>query len=144
MALLPLLYDPVRAASVPCCDASGSVAIDMRATPILTSYRPPRRRRRAAMTALLVVVLGAVAAALLIVAFGESRESDRGRMAGLPPVSAVFAPRWLVATGGGSPPSPVSPSRGAVLRAGSDPHALPGNVLIADRGNNRLVEVSPG
>jgi DNA-binding beta-propeller fold protein YncE len=36
-----------------------------------------------------------------------------------------------------------SPSPPAVLRAGSDPRALPGNVLIADRGNNRLLEVSP-
>ncbi|HEY4748557.1 MAG TPA: kelch repeat-containing protein, partial [Steroidobacteraceae bacterium] len=38
---------------------------------------------------------------------------------------------------GGSPPSP------AILRPGSDPRVLPGNVLIADRGNNRLVEVTP-
>ena len=29
------------------------------------------------------------------------------------------------------------------MRAGSDPRVLPGNVLIADRDNNRLLEVSP-
>jgi DNA-binding beta-propeller fold protein YncE len=29
------------------------------------------------------------------------------------------------------------------LRPGSDPRALPGNVLIADRANNRLLEVTP-
>ena len=29
------------------------------------------------------------------------------------------------------------------LRAGSDPNVLPGGVLIADRDNNRLLEVSP-
>jgi hypothetical protein len=36
-----------------------------------------------------------------------------------------------------------SPSPAAVLRAGSDPRVLPGDVLIADRGNNRLLEVTP-
>jgi DNA-binding beta-propeller fold protein YncE len=39
--------------------------------------------------------------------------------------------------GGSASPPP------AVLRAGSDPRVLPGNILIADRGNNRLLEVSP-
>lgn len=32
---------------------------------------------------------------------------------------------------------------GPNLQPGSNPAALPGNVLIADRGNNRLIEVSP-
>ncbi len=32
---------------------------------------------------------------------------------------------------------------GSALRPGSDPSVLPTNVLIADRGNNRLLEVSP-
>ncbi|HEV7585977.1 MAG TPA: PQQ-binding-like beta-propeller repeat protein [Solirubrobacteraceae bacterium] len=43
--------------------------------------------------------------------------------------------------------APLAPSPGAVatanLRPGSDPSVLPGPVLIADRDNNRLVEVSP-
>jgi hypothetical protein len=34
-------------------------------------------------------------------------------------------------------------SAGGNLRAGSDPSVLPGPVLIADRDNNRLLEVSP-
>ncbi len=36
-----------------------------------------------------------------------------------------------------------SGARGTTLRAGSDPGVLPGPVLIADRDNNRLLEVSP-
>jgi outer membrane protein assembly factor BamB len=35
------------------------------------------------------------------------------------------------------------PSPTPLLRAGSDPRVLPGNVLIADKANNRLVEVTP-
>jgi hypothetical protein len=34
-------------------------------------------------------------------------------------------------------------SPGGELRAGSDPGVLPGGVLIADRDNNRLLEISP-
>jgi DNA-binding beta-propeller fold protein YncE/N-acetylneuraminic acid mutarotase len=34
-------------------------------------------------------------------------------------------------------------AQGTTLRAGSDPGVLPGPVLIADRDNNRLLEVSP-
>lgn len=37
-------------------------------------------------------------------------------------------------------PMPPTPS---TLRAGSDPSALPGDVLIADKANNRLLEVTP-
>jgi outer membrane protein assembly factor BamB len=37
-------------------------------------------------------------------------------------------------------PEALEPSR--LLRAGSDPSVLPGNVLIADKANNRLIEIS--
>src|SRR5207247_8285351 len=40
-------------------------------------------------------------------------------------------------SGGSKPGGP------ALTRPGSNPGALPGNVLIADRGNNRLLEVDP-
>ncbi len=39
--------------------------------------------------------------------------------------------------------APVSPSDQGNLAAGSDPSVLPGPVLIADRGNNRLLIVDP-
>lgn len=44
--------------------------------------------------------------------------------------------------------APASPTatpvgRSGLLRPGSEPGVLPGNVLIADRGNDRLIEVSP-
>ena len=32
---------------------------------------------------------------------------------------------------------------GALTRPGSDPSVLPGDLLIADRGNNRLLELDP-
>ena len=41
------------------------------------------------------------------------------------------------------PASARGRSSGGNLRAGSDPSVLPGPVLIADRDNNRLLEVSP-
>jgi outer membrane protein assembly factor BamB len=40
-------------------------------------------------------------------------------------------------------PRPKEMATSSLLRPGSDPSVLPGNVLIADKGNNRLVEVSP-
>ena len=43
----------------------------------------------------------------------------------------------------GGSASAHSRSSGGELRAGSDPGVLPGPVLIADRDNNRLLEVSP-
>jgi DNA-binding beta-propeller fold protein YncE len=44
---------------------------------------------------------------------------------------------------GHSPPTADSRPRVQYLRAGSNPSVLPGPVLIADRDNNRLLEVSP-
>ena len=46
------------------------------------------------------------------------------------------------------PPKRTSPGKSrprghGALRPGSDPSALPGNVLIADKANNRLIEVDP-
>jgi outer membrane protein assembly factor BamB len=40
-------------------------------------------------------------------------------------------------------PRPATMATTPLLRPGSDPSVLPGNVLIADKANNRLIEVSP-
>ena len=43
-----------------------------------------------------------------------------------------------------TPPTSISgATRGGFLASGSDPSALPGPLLIADEGNNRLVEINP-
>ena len=43
-----------------------------------------------------------------------------------------------------TPPTSISgAARGGFLASGSDPSALPGPLLIADEGNNRLVEINP-
>ena len=40
-------------------------------------------------------------------------------------------------------PRPKSMETTSLLRTGSDPSVLPGNVLVADKHNNRLVQISP-
>ncbi|MBV9533776.1 MAG: hypothetical protein JO321_00010 [Solirubrobacterales bacterium] len=40
-------------------------------------------------------------------------------------------------------PRPTAMATSSLLRPGSDPSVLPGDVLIADKANNRLLEVSP-
>ena len=70
---------------------------------------------------------------------------------------AVACGSWLISSGRGRPASaerqsPTSFARGArrqdattsALQPGSDPAALPGPILVADRGNDRLVEIDPG
>jgi hypothetical protein len=47
------------------------------------------------------------------------------------------------AQAGRAPAGERRPSGGGALQPGSDPGVLPGPVLIADRDNNRLIEVSP-
>jgi hypothetical protein len=88
------------------------------------------RRRLVALAILLGLCTGVALAA-----------SDDGRR-GKPTASGD--PRALAAGR-----SPVGPARDGSsrptgnLRPGSDPSVLPGPVLIADRDNNRLIEVSP-
>src|ERR1039458_7882494 len=74
------------------------------------------RRRLVAVT---VTVASLAALIALVQGLGSHARGDRA-------VHVGYAPR----------------SRGE-LRAGSDPSVLPGPVLIADRDNNRLLEVSP-
>jgi len=91
-------------------------------------------RRKALAT---VTLVGALAAAIVLLQ-GLTSPST-----GNPPVQAEGpvhprqrVPRRLPASARSVPP-------GGNLRGGSDPGVLPGPVLIADRDNNRLLEVSP-
>jgi DNA-binding beta-propeller fold protein YncE len=84
--------------------------------------REIRRRRLVAMT-----VAVAVLAALIVLVQGHGSPSRGNPAARRGASSGVSAD----ARAGGS------------LRPGSDPSVLPGPVLIADRDNNRLLEVSP-
>ena len=80
--------------------------------------------------ALLLVVGVAVAAS-----DGDPRDGGRtgaGTGSGVPGAQA-----------GRAPAGERRPSGGGALQPGSDPGVLPGPVLIADRDNNRLIEVSP-
>jgi DNA-binding beta-propeller fold protein YncE len=91
------------------------------------------RRRLVALAILLGLSAGVAVAA-----------SDDGRPGGAR--TAAGAPRALAAgrsrlEPGGSGSGSGGPAGN--LRPGSDPSVLPGPVLIADRDNNRLVEVSP-
>lgn len=94
------------------------------------------RRRRAGALAVLLVLVMAVAIA--------SGEDDDRRGAGIDP-----APQERVVTARGQTPGARHHREGGSsgvsgnLLAGSDPSVLPGPVLIADRDNNRLLEVSP-
>ncbi len=80
-------------------------------------------RRR--LTAIAVTVASLTALIVLVQGLGSPSRGD----------SADHA-------GGGSK-SARNQQAGANLRVGSDPGVLPGPVLIADRDNNRLLEVSP-
>jgi outer membrane protein assembly factor BamB len=94
------------------------------------------------------VALGTLAAiiAMAAIASGEDQDGQRRDDRSSPGASARTG-----AGGWGAPaasPAPPSGSRGlaragANLVPGSDPSVLPGPVLIADRDNNRLLEVAP-
>jgi hypothetical protein len=84
-----------------------------------------RRRRRAIA---MLAGLELIAASILTFAVLAPNE----------PVGGPSGPR-VDATS----PAPTTRPEGGTLAPGSDPAVLPGPVLIADRGNNRLVEVDP-
>src|SRR5436190_1157944 len=75
----------------------------------------------------------AIGAALIAVAVFYV-DPDPDRADGPPPVPSAHAHA--------AKSHPRFRARGH-LRPGSDPSVLPGNVLIADRGNDRLIEVDP-
>ena len=92
--------------------------------------RRPRRRRHLLRLALLPAIAAvAIAAAELGDTDADSAGTDPGHQPATP-TAAIPAPDPT------KPPDPLT-------RPGSDPSALPGNVLIADKANNRLLEVDP-
>lgn len=115
--------------------------------------RPRVRRRRAiAIVALAVVLAGAASAgAMLGSSSSTSRRaaSDRGGARSAhqehPSGGARAASRGQPATSRRSArrSGAAAAAAGPNLAPGSNPSVLPGPVLIADRNNDRLVEVSP-
>jgi len=91
-----------------------------------------RRRRVLALGVLAALAVGLVALASALVGGGSGRRANVGSSAG----------SSAAGTGGGSGAAARSASAGD-LQPGSDPGVLPGPLLIADRANNRLLEVSP-
>jgi PQQ-like domain len=97
-----------------------------------------RRRRWAA-----VAVVGSVA--LVVVAIVATGSGLSGQPSARPGSGAAAGVRSPSASHG-SPPvaSYLSPAKGpGHLAPGSDPSVLPGPILIADEGNNRLLIVDP-
>jgi outer membrane protein assembly factor BamB len=87
------------------------------------------RRRRTATVALLVLLAAACGAWAITSPTNRPASADRRTTP-----RATIPARHAIAIGHDAASS---------VRAGSDPSALPGPILIADRGNNRLIEVDP-
>jgi hypothetical protein len=92
-----------------------------------------RRRRAAALGALIVLAAG------VAMASGAGRE--HGPSSGVPRSGQRGARYERSAKG--TPHGRPGATAGGNLAPGSDPSVLPGPVLIADRDNNRLLEVAP-
>lgn len=84
--------------------------------------RTRTRRRRAAAAIAASIPIGLLAAGVI-----SADDDPAGPPMGSPPAHRMT-------------PAP-SRAKNARTTAGSDPNVLPGNVLIADKGNNRLLEV---
>ena len=114
--------------------------------------RPDGKARRAARRRVIrrrrAVALGTLFAIIAMAAIASGEDGD-GHRAGARSAAGADSP---TAPGGwgasGVAPASRASSRGiarasANLAPGSDPSVLPGPVLIADRDNNRLLEVAP-
>src|SRR5262249_55428370 len=98
--------------------------------------RTIRRRRLVALTAIVALAL-AIALPISLLSGGGHGRTPSAPGVGLGGALAAESHRgWTAHARGGSAPPPG-------LRPGSAPRVLPGPVLIADRDNNRLLEVSP-
>ena len=91
-------------------------------------------RRRVIAVAVTVITL----ATLIVLLQGLGSPAG-----GNPSVHASGSPSAERSTSRGVSGDARSQPSGGNLRAGSDPGVLPGPVLVADRDNNRLLEVSP-
>ncbi len=103
--------------------------------------RSARRRRRALRRRRLGALT--IAITLLLAVAIASGHDGGGNHAGVKPQArqGVLGTRAARAPGTGRGHAGADPASG--LQPGSDPSVLPGPLLIADRDNNRLVEVSP-
>jgi DNA-binding beta-propeller fold protein YncE len=90
-------------------------------------------RRRATALAALVVPTAIIGIPSTTGGQASSARADRRVHAGTPPAHTARA----------ADPRRRARDAGSNLRPGSDPSVLPGPILIADRYNNRLLEVNP-
>jgi hypothetical protein len=101
-----------------------------------------RKRRRGRRRQVAAIVAGAALAACLGALIGARPDlgdhAATARDGGISPAK-LARPRGPARDSGGRPASQGP----ALTRPGSDPGALPGDVLIADKANNRLLEVDP-
>jgi outer membrane protein assembly factor BamB len=113
--------------AVPTSDLLGDLGEEVHSTAELAKRRAQERalRRRAGRQRLLFLVLGVVVVVVIVV---------------------------LVVGGGSGTPTPPAPSSNPLaatgtgaghLLAGSSASALPGNILVADRNNDRVISLSP-
>ena len=118
---------PGDPAGPPSGDLLGDLGEEVHSTAELAKRRAQERalRRRAGRQRLLFLVLGVVVVVVIVV---------------------------LVVGGGSSTPTPPAPSSNPLaatgtgaghLLAGSSASALPGNILVADRNNDRVISISP-
>jgi DNA-binding beta-propeller fold protein YncE len=92
-----------------------------------------------------MAVLGVFVTLIVAVAVANGQDGDRGtaKAGGQPDTSASAGGGGHAQTGAGGAARTSAGTATATLAPGSDPSVLPGPVLIADRDNNRLLEVSP-
>jgi DNA-binding beta-propeller fold protein YncE len=106
--------------------------------------RPPRRRiwRRRTVALAVPILLISTAAIVLDRDDKASRATTRGP-AGISPLAGTRVPPLPLGRTSHASSRSSGTSASGNLQPGSNPAVLPGPVLIADRDNNRLLEVSP-
>jgi outer membrane protein assembly factor BamB len=136
---------PKSATPVPDHHGGGSPGAHDGAEPLGSRRGWPSRRSRLARGSL-------VLAAVAVVAFGLSSIGGSSRARAVRTPSGVMPPRQGLASvgatsSGAALPFASPPGEGTTpgpnLAPGSDPAVLPGDVLIADEDNNRLLVVNP-
>ncbi len=105
----------------------------------------PSRRTRLARTSLVLAAMAVLALGLSGIG-GSSRAGPRRQSSGVTPPRQALASAGATSSGAAPPfasPPGEHTAPGPNLAPGSDPAVLPGDVLIADEDNNRLLAVSP-
>ncbi len=117
---------------------------------LLQRRRMARRKGRARLAVLVATLLAAVLVPLLVGSSGAAGPQAKRPRVTSSPRGAGGSPRTPASGGprGHTLPFPSPPGRGMRpgpnLAPGSNPSVLPGDVLIADAGNNRILLVTPG